>query len=471
MGTKSGLVKPELPSGFKDYTPRQMLARARIIATVTNVYRRFGFVPLQTSTGHRREVLTGGEPIDKRLWNMTADGGRESTDEAVQVTARFDLTVTLARFVAEHIAEIMFPFRRYEIGNVFRGERAQAGRYCEFAQFDADIVGTPIGLADAEIIVVMDAVMTALGISRFQIRVNNRKVLDGFAQRIGCATGSPEAAALLRLFDKIDDLGLEGVLARLAATEALKGEWVFAFDEERIARVRTFMALCEGATNNDERLARLAGYFDGEGVGAQGVAELAMLLPLIRAAGVNESHWLLDPSIVRGLGYYTGTVFETLLLDRPKFGSVFSGGRFDDLLARFTGNSMPAVGTSVGVDRLFAALETLGLIEDTEPDVDAFIVSMDQSLATDYFAIAAELRAAGVRTEIGMPYQNDSTKAQMVIAISRRAKVALFLGDRDKAAGTVEVKRVAEDKKDSTQTSVPRGELVSHVLTILGRST
>jgi histidyl-tRNA synthetase len=463
----SELTKPELPGGFKDYSPEQVLVRQKMLRAIEAVYRRFGFVPLQTSIVQRRQVLTGGKPVENRLWDMRVDKATITTDPEAQVTARFDLTVPLARFVAENIGTLVFPFRRYEYGDVFRGESPQAGRYCEFMQFDADIVGAATGAADAEIIACMYAVMRELGLTRFLIKVNNRKVLNGFAERLGFVAGSKAAAALLRVMDKADKIGLEGMLAELAAKTAPEGEEeTFAFDEAKVEAVRGFATLTDGLATNKERLAALKAYFGGEGVGAEGVSELEIIASLVAAAGVPEEAWAIDPSIARGLGYYTGPVFETTLLDKPEFGSVYSGGRFDDLVARFTGQSLPAVGASVGVDRLFAALEALGALGAVEPDVDVFILTMDSALATDYFAMAAELRAAGVRVEINMNYQDSSIKAQMASGLSRRAPVLIFYGSDDAAKSTVGVRNTATRKQET----VPRAELVQAVLTVLGRT-
>lgn len=462
------LVKPELPGGFKDYSPQQVLARTRMMRAIENVYRRFGFVPLQTSIGQRRKVLTGGQPIENRLWDMRVPSDHILMDENFTVTARFDLTVPLARYVAENIGTLVFTFRRYESGDVFRGESPQAGRYCEFMQFDADIVGADTGPADAEIILCMYSVMRELGIERFLIKVNDRKVLNGFAERVGFEAGSKSAAALLRVMDKADKIGIDGVLEELRAKTAPEGEEeAFSFDDARCELVRVFMALTDGLATNAKRLAALSVYFGGEGIGAEGVRELELIAALLSAGGMPEDKWVVDASVARGLGYYTGPVFETTLLDLPSFGSIYSGGRFDDLVARFTGNSLPSVGASVGVDRLFAALEQLGALGDTEPDVDVFILTMDAALMPEYFAIAAELRAAGIRVEVNMNYQDTAPRAQMTFGLSRRAPVLLFYGSEDAAKGTVGVKNTVTRK----QTPVPRAKLVKEVLTILGRST
>ncbi len=465
MNSQNGLIKPALPGGFQDFGPREMLARERMLRAIERIYRSFGFVPLQTSIGQRREVLTGGKPASMRMWDLRVDASRDTTDEAQRVTARFDLTVPLARYVAENMGSIRFPFRRFESGDVFRGESPQKGRYCEFRQFDADIVGAPTGPADAEIMLCMTSVMRALGIERFLIKVNDRKVLNGFAARVGFEPGSDQAAALLRVMDKVDKIGLDGVLAELAG-KAASDEGSFAFGPEQLEAVRGFMTLTDGLADNAQRLARLKGYFAEGGVGAEGVTELETIASLLSAGGMPSDRWTVDPSIARGLGYYTGPVFETVLLDAPKFGSVYSGGRFDDLVARFTGMSLPAVGASVGVDRLFAALQELKAVSATEPDVDAFIIRMDEALMPEYFALAAELRANGLRAEIGMSHQDMSTKAQMATALDRRAPFILFLGGNEIAAGTVQVKDTATRR----QTQVPRTALAQELLTRLDRT-
>jgi histidyl-tRNA synthetase len=313
----------------------------------------------------------------------------------------------------------------------------------------------------------MYSVMRELGIERFLIKINDRKVLNGFAQRVGLPAGSKSAAALLRVMDKADKIGLGGVLAELCTKTAPEGEEeVINFDQVNLDEVERFMTLTDGLATNTERLAALSAYFDDEGIGAEGVRELELIASLLTAGGMPEDKWVIDASVARGLGYYTGPVFETTLLDLLSYGSVYSGGRFDDLVARFTGKSLPAVGTSVGVDRLFAALEKLGALEAVEPDVDVFILTMDAALMSEYFSIANELRSAGIRAEVNMNYQDNAPRAQMTFGLSRRAPVLLFYGPDDATKGVVGVKNTATRK----QASVPRAQLVKEILTILGRS-
>ncbi len=487
----SELVKPEIPGGFNDYSPEQTLARKWMFARIEETLRLFAFVPLQTSIVQRREVLTGGKPIENRLYDLTINldevlagampGATKSQKDRFdafllgkkdRITLRFDLTVTLARYVAEHMKDLVFPFRRYECSDVARGESSQEGRFNLFGQFDADIVGAEVGMADAEIIRCMASVMKNLGIERFMIKVNDRKVLNGLAERVGFPLGSKAAAALLRTMDKVDKIGVDGVINELCSKTAPEGEEeAFSFDDARCNLVRGFMSLVDGLTTNTDRLAALSAYFAGEGIGAEGVRELELIASLLAASGMPEDKWIIDPSVARGLGYYTGPVFETSLLDEPTFGSVYSGGRYDDLVARFTGKSLPCVGASVGVDRLFAALEKIakrtGIKRTDESSVDVYIVTMDPALVPEYFGMASELRDNRISTEINMGYQDSSLRGQMATARARRARVMLFYGPDNVAAGTVGVKNTTTRE----QVDVPRGELVSAVLTALGRSS
>lgn len=453
-------VKPTLPGGFRDYSPSQMLARLEMIRTIEGVYRRFGFVPLQTSIVQMREVLTGNEPSGMRMWDTRVDAGQENVSEvknaSERTTLRFDLTVPLARYVAENMKSLRFPFRRYEYGYVYRGESPQAGRYCGFMQFDIDIVGARTGAADAEIIFCMAEVMKALGISRFLIKVNNRKILNGFAELLGLNPASVQAKSMFRIMDKADKIGINGVCDELAKPSMELGETVFTgLSDDQIAKVKQFMTLVDGVATNTDRLAALRTYLTDSKIGIEGVQELEFIATFLASVGMTEAQWVLDPSIARGLGYYTGPVFETALLDKPEFGSVFSGGRFDDLVSRFTGESLPSVGTSAGVDRLFAALEILKTVKEPEPEVDVFIVNMSPALVPEYFKLAQELRAEGLRAEIFMGHQDNSIKVQTGTGIARRAPFIIYFGQDEVTKGTVQVKNT----KTRAQVSLPRADV------------
>lgn len=460
---KQALIKPELPGGMNDYSPAQMLAREKMVGTIGAVYRKFGFVPLQTAEIQRYSVLTGQTEtgmFPMSLWHTGINAAQVSTSDAARRTAlRFDLTVPLARYIAEHMAEHTLPFRRYECGYVFRGEKPQAGRYCAFAQFDADIVGVPVGAADAEIIWCMTEVMRALGFERFIVRISTRHILNALTTRFGIGQDSDACATFLRAIDKLEKVGTERVIDELTEREGAPS----ALTADQAADLREFLAMSEVYPEPQACLAELKTFFGNCKHAAQGVNELRFIAECLDAAGVDPAHWKIDPTVVRGLGYYTGPVFETTLIDAPEFGSVYSGGRFDDLIARFSGASMPAVGASVGVDRLFSAMETMGLVEPSPSYADVFILSFGDHLINEYFRLAAELRHTGLRTEIGMSHQDMTFKAQLKIALARRASVVLILGDREIREGTILVK----DMRRNIQHSIPRGEIVRHMETLL----
>lgn len=461
------LVKAELPSGFAEYGGAALAARNRMVEAILRVYRRYGFTPLDTSIVQRTEVLVGEEG-DNILWETRRSTSKDPATESL----RFDLTVGLARYVAEHATELTFPFKRCEDGYVFRGEAAQIGkgRFNGFIQCDADIVGAPMGTADAEIVLCMADVMAEIGVERFVIKLNNRKVLDGLVAKLGYAIDGDDAKGILRVLDKADKKGVDGVVAILQqtvpSTEKDGDPSSFAFDDAKAAMVREFMTLTDGMTTNEERLGVLGEYFGNEGIGAEGVAELELLARYITAGGIRPDVWVVDTSVVRGLSYYTGTVFEMILPDAVPLGigSVYSGGRYDYLLSRFTRDSMPCVGASVGVTRLFAALSALGLLGEPEPTVDVYILSMDAALTDRYFALAAEARAAGLRVEIGMSHQDMSMKAQMGTALKRGAPIVAFFGGNEAATHTMQLK----DTRIHKQVTVPLAEWVEKAKEILG---
>ncbi len=471
------LVQTGLPAGMNDYGPQQMLARKRMLTTINEVYRRFGFVTLQTSVVQRRLALTGNEGTSMRLWQMRVDGSRIVTDPEAQLAARFDLTVPLAEYVARNMNTLTFPFRRTECGYVYRGEKPQAGRFCGFMQFDADIVGTLTGPADAEIIWCMSEVMSALGFTDFLVRVNNRKVLNGLCELLGLDPAGPQASWLIRLLDKLDKLDQSKVLSQLAgikdededASEEdgnSSQENNFSLSQDQLALVKQF--LDEARPNSLEEIDALRTFFDDRStIGAEGVDELATIASLLEASGVSPTTWSIDRTVARGLAYYTGPVFETVLTNARDFGSVFSGGRFDDLVARFTGESLPSVGASIGVDRLFDAMERMGLVTDQEPETDVYLMSFGKEFEPELFSMMAELRRAGVSCEMSMGYQDTSFRAQLAIGLQRQAPIILIYGQRERDTGMVQIK----DTRTRSQISIKRSKLASHVLTSLNRET
>jgi histidyl-tRNA synthetase len=413
------LIQPRTLKGFRDYLPEAMMPREWIIDTARRVYRSYGFRPIDTPALEYLEILTGkgSEETDKQLYRFEDHGGRA-------VGLRFDLTVPLARFVAQHQQELGLPFKRYHIATVWRGENTQTGRYREFMQCDFDTIGTTELTADIEMVLVINDLFQALGIEAFTIRVNHRAVLNGMLEKLDLADRS---AVVLRALDKLGKIGREAVLeevARTAATTSAQGDQLLK------------LASLEG--DNDEILRELKKLVAGNSLGEQGVAELAELTNAAAAGGVPRSHLRLDPSIARGLDYYTGIVVETTLDELPTIGSVASGGRYDNLAGLYTSQKLPGVGASLGLDRLLAALDELGRLETAKTPAPVFIAMFDEKRRNDYLKLAAQLRAAGIGVEV-YPEPKKLGK-QLQYADRQGFRAAVIMGDAEFTAGQCQVK-------------------------------
>src|SRR3989338_2804222 len=345
----SKTIKPDLLGGFRDMLPGEAIMFQDMVATIRRVYESFGFVPLETPGMERWDVLTGNaKKVEKSIFTARIARGIEDervSDETWEqnYTLRFDLTVPLARIVAAY-PDLPKPFKRYQIGRVWRGEKPQAGRFREFYQFDFDTIGSNSILADVEVIHVMYATMVALGIQNFVIRFNTRKLLNGLAELVNCRE---RASEMLRVIDKLDKIGIEGVLAELQRQPDNEyDESALALSAEQATAVQSFLEIRGDSTQ--DVIAQLKELFAGKSAtGGAGIAEIESIIATLRVLGVPEANWRFDLSVARGLDYYTGPVFETVLTDLPKLGSVFSGGRFDGLTNRFMPDSnIPGVGAS-----------------------------------------------------------------------------------------------------------------------------
>ncbi|MBI4098805.1 MAG: histidine--tRNA ligase [Candidatus Magasanikbacteria bacterium] len=468
-------VQPDSPGGFRDYLPRQMQVRQRVFATIREVFERFGFDPLETPAMEYKEVLFGDKPPDTSVYRVKRTHGETDADDARDILLRYDLTVPLARIIARY-PDLPRPFKRYHCGSVWRGEKPQVGRYREFIQFDADSVGTASMVADAEIIWLMHETLRALGIANFNVRFNNRKVLNGLA----VYAGFPETDIMevLRTLDKLDKIGEDAVLKQLGdpvkpkltrdeyaamtpqESEAYdKADYGLGLSVEAVARIKAFLAI-SGTT--DEVLAQVDQLARGIPIMENGVTELSEIVVCLRSIGVPEERWSVDLSVARGLDYYTGPVFEAVLTDLPNIGSVFSGGRYDNLVNRFMPDSTPATGASIGVDRLFAALEQLEMANAPPTIVQALVTVMDPTLMNKYLTMVRDLRDAGVRTSIYFG-QDMAFKAQMAFATKQEISVVVICGTREIADGTVQVR----DMRTRTQVAVSRTALVERVCSLL----
>jgi len=434
--------------GFRDYLPAQMISRSRAIQSIREVFEIFGFVPLDTPALEYAEILLGkyGPDAERLLYVFEDNGGRK-------VCMRYDLTVPLARVVAQY-PDLQKPFKRYQISPVWRGENTSKGRYREFMQCDVDIVGTSSLLADTECIWVGQSVMRALEVPNFSIRLSHRKLLEGLGARLG----GLDATALPQVFRTVDKLPSQG----RAKVEAELREKASLSDEQ----IREVFAFLEISGSTDEILERLDGLFADSAVGREGVADVRALVANARAVGVGDQHLRLDLSIARGLDYYTGAVFETFLEDLPSLGSVMSGGRYDGLIGFFANRDIPAVGISVGLDRLFAGLEELKLMATRTATAHVLVTMMDERLGARYLDLARILREARIPTELY--YQFDSLGKQLQYADKRGVPLAVIMGENEAAENTVAVKLLKEKRQESVRVEDLAAFVQRHGLVISG---
>ncbi len=433
-------VTPRTLSGFMELLPAQQQQLERMMDILRTTYSRYGFTPLDTPVIEASDVLLakGGGETEKQIYRFQ----KGDADLAL----RFDLTVPLAKYVALHGNDLAFPFRRYQIGKVYRGERAQRGRFREFYQADIDIIGD--GKLDitneAEIPSIIYQTFTALGLTRFQIRVNNRKILNGFYAMLGLTDRSGD---IMRTVDKLDKIGPHKVRACLMDDVGLTAE-----QAEEIMR---FISI---TGSNDQVLSALEGYRSRHELFDQGLDELTTVTRYLAAFGIPEVNFAVDLTIARGLDYYTGTVYETTLLDYPEIGSVCSGGRYDNLAEYYTDRQLPGVGISIGLTRLFYVLGEQGLLNPSLPTApaDVLILPMTQDL-TPAIQLATRLRGAGVRTQLYT--EQKKFKAKMNYADKLGVPYVVFLGDDEIAAGLVACK----DMTSGEQTKLPFDATLSRI--------
>lgn len=433
-------VTPRTLSGFMELLPAQQQQLERMMDILRTTYSHYGFTPLDTPVIEASEVLLakGGGETEKQIYRFQ----KGDADLAL----RFDLTVPLAKYVALHGNDLAFPFRRYQIGKVYRGERAQRGRFREFYQADIDIIGD--GKLDitneAEIPSIIYQTFTALGLTRFQIRVNNRKILNGFYAMLGLTDRSGD---IMRTVDKLDKIGADKVRTCLTEDVGLTAD-----QAEEIMR---FISI---TGSNDQVLSALEGYRGRHELFDQGLDELTTVTRYLAAFGVPEVNFAVDLTIARGLDYYTGTVYETTLLDYPEIGSVCSGGRYDNLAEYYTDRQLPGVGISIGLTRLFYVLGEQGLLNPSLPTApaDVLILPMTQDL-TPAIQLATRLRGAGVRTQLYT--EQKKFKAKMNYADKLGVPYVVFLGDDEIAAGLVSCK----DMTSGEQTKLPFDATLSRI--------
>ena len=415
-------LKPHTLSGFMELLPAPQVQMERMMETLRRTYSLYGFTPLDTPVIEASEVLlakAGGE-TEKQIYRFT----KGDTD----LSLRFDLTVPLAKYVAMNYAQLSFPFRRYQIGKVYRGERAQRGRFREFYQADIDIIGDgQLDIAnEAEIPSIIYQTFTTLGLKRFQIRVNNRKILNGFYAMLGLTEQSGD---IMRTVDKLDKIGPDKVRELLTAGDT-------GLSAQHADEILKFISI-KGC--NGEVLSALEGYKGRNELFDQGLSELETVVKYLAAFGVPEEHFAVDLTIARGLDYYTGTVYETTMLDHPEVGSICSGGRYDNLAEYYTDKQLPGVGISIGLTRLFYVLNEQNMLNselNTAP-ADVLILPMTDDLSPA-ISLATRLRELGVRTQLYT--EPKKFKAKMNYADKIGVPFAIFLGEDEIAASSATVK-------------------------------
>lgn len=495
----SSTVEPRLLRGFRDLLPEQMAARQRMIEVIRGVYELYGFVPLGTPALEYLDVLTGsvGQETNQSIFRVTnpdRSASDQAADEHERLGLRFDLTVPLARVVSQY-RDLPRPFRRYQVSSVWRADKPDRGRFREFTQFDLDSVGVASDLADTEIIAAMCDTLSALEAGRYRVRYSSRRIL-GLLLRFaevpdfletrpadGAASSRRAGTDVFRVLDKLDKLGSAKV--RLELTTGYKDESGDAIaglglESSQVDRIERFLAI--QSERRDEVLGRVRELFAKVPDAAAEIDVLARISDRLGSLGYGDDRVALDLSVARGLAYYTGPVFEAVLLDAPEFGSVFGGGRYDDLVMRFLGESIPATGASIGVDRLLAALVELKRVELRRSTAQVLVTTLDPAMESEYLRMTFELRRAGIRTELylgGFGY--NKAKQQLKYADQQQIPLVVLCGGDEKAAGVVKLKQMDEGRKlAETMTDrstwlqsrpgeiqVPREELVESVCACL----
>ena len=429
------MVKTQGPlSGFRDLLSEQMLNRDEILGKIKSVYERYGFVHLKTPALELQETLSGkyGEEGDKLMYSFEDNGGRK-------VALRYDQSVPLARVMATY-TELPKPYKRYVLGDVWRGESPQAGRFREFAQFDADIVGVAEYTADIEILAMMSDAFKSIGVEA-TIYVNDRRILDGLSRKCGIDT-SKEFIRLVSSIDKIDKIGKDSVLREVDKLIGMEGRKL----------VDQYLSI---SGNSKTKLEKISKLLDDKKT-SDACSELSKILTALEEAGYSDSLITFDQTIARGLSYYTGTIFETKLNKCPQIGSVCSGGRYDNLIKQLGGPDLPAIGTSIGVDRLMEGINILGLNSKLQTKTKVYIVNLSPSLDMERFKIASELRKNDIPTE--MIYDDSRLKNQLSSIDKLGVPEVLLYGDMEHQKKTF----LAKNLDKGTQEEVPLSKLVNY---------
>lgn len=430
------IQKPTPISGFPEWLPAEKLVEQRFLDKIRATYEAYGFTPIETAAAERAEVLSAKGGLEKEIYALSRLAAGEGEEAETGLALHFDLTVPTARYVAQNYGHLTFPFRRYQIQKVWRGERPQAGRFREFYQADIDVIGDGqlSIVTDAEIPAIIYDLFRELAIGDFVIRISNRKILSGYLAHLGCADQAVNG--VLGTLDKIDKIGPEKVVREIEASGALGAP---ALDK--------LMALVATRRSNEELISYLYSVSGNERF-TLGVDELAEVVEAVAALGVPESHLEIDLTIVRGLDYYTGTIYETRLVDHPEIGSICSGGRYDDLASHFIDKPLPGVGISIGLTRLLASLFKAGLVTATaQSPAPVLVTTLERERTSDYLKLARYLREGGIKTEVFL--EPKKLGQQLKYADRKGFRFALIAGGNEFEAGTVKLKNLASGQEQT----------------------
>lgn len=409
-------IQPKILKGFRDFLPQDEILRSDLIEKLTKTFRSYGFVPIDTPVLEYTEILlrkSNGE-TEKQMFRFEDNGGRD-------VAMRFDLTVPFARFTAQHKEELYFPFKRYHISKVWRGEKPQAGRYREFVQCDFDTVGSDSAVSDFETLSLMKAALSAIGVDEIKIHVNHRGIFNRFLKKLGLSEKSED---ILRAVDKIAKVGEEKVSAEL---EEITG------NADSSAKIIDYIKPLSSFEETLSHIEELAGGEDEDS------KRMKTIFSMMKAAGIEETY-MLDPAITRGLDYYTGIVYETFLEKLPSIGSVCSGGRYDNLAGLYMKEKLPGVGSSIGLDRLIAGLSELGITNAKGSYLDVEIFNTDENLNVQYQEVAVKLRKEGISVEV-FP---DTVKINKQYSVTDKKQIpwGIMLSSNSETANTVTLKNL-----------------------------
>lgn len=439
-------INPRTPKGFRDFLPSDMIKREYVMDAIRRIFHRYGFEPIQTPVLELNETLYGKYGEDAEQLIYSASHGRSSKDE---VSMRYDLTVPLSRVVGQHESKLTFPFKRYHIAPVWRGERPQKGRYREFYQCDVDIVGVADMVADAEILSLIITVLRELGFPQFSVKINHRKLLTAIGQYSGVP--DEQLADLYRSVDKFDKIGADGVQKELETR---------GIETDVVARMMELITSQRPHTENLDYLESVMGDIPDA---KSAIQELRQVADYLAMMAIPSEFYEFDFTMVRGLGYYTGPIFETVIT-KPNLGSVTGGGRYDDLIGLFRRESLPTTGTSLGIERIIDLMDELNLYPENLGGtiVEVLVTAFNESTRAESIKLASELRGQGINTELYM--ENKKLGKQFSHADKKGIPIVATLGPDEIEQGVVTLKRLA----DGETVTVERGDVANQVNALLG---